>query len=113
MKSVRKDGLRQGVMKMTALEPKSTLFATLRVGYSWLDEPIETWPENPDYQKLYKFAHLPVDNAATERMIRCTFLYCNYGKRSEDHLQATLAVVGAAIAKVPSRACRTNSRKSV
>ena len=75
------------------------LNATLGVGYSWLDEPVETWPENPDYQKLHKFAHhLPVDNAATERMIRRTFLYRNYGKRSEDHFQATLAVVGAAIA---------------
>ena len=42
MKSVRKDSLRQGAMKMTALEPKSTIFATLRVGYSWLDERIET-----------------------------------------------------------------------
>ena len=84
MKSVRKDGLRQGSMKMKALEPMSTLasrigeqsphfFATHGVGYSWLDEPVETWPENPDYQKLHKFAHhLPVDNAATERMIRRT-----------------------------------------
>ena len=114
MKSVRKDGLRQ-----EALEPNSTLasrngeqsphfFATLRVGYSWLDESVETWPENPDYQKLHKFAHhLPVDNAATERMIRRTFLYRNYGKRSEDHFQATLAVVGAAIAKVSTRARKT------
>ena len=119
MKSAGKDGLRQGAMKMTALEPNSTLasrngeqsphfFATLRVGYSWLDEPVETWPENPDYQKLHKFAHhLPVDNAATERMIRRTFLYRNYGKRSEDHFQATLAVVGAAIAKVSTRARKT------
>ena len=36
-------------------------------------------------------------------MIRRTFLYRNYGKRIEDHFQATLAVVGAAIAKVPTR----------
>ena len=77
MKSVQKDGLRQGATKMKALEPNSTLasqigeqsphfFATLRVSYSWLDESVETWPENPDSQKLHKFAHhLPVDNAAT------------------------------------------------
>ena len=109
MKTVRKDGSRQGAMKITALEPNSTLasrngeqsphfFATLRVGYSWLDEPVETWPEN---QKLHKFAHhLRVDNATTERMIQRTFLYHNYGKRSEDHFQTTLAVVGAGIAKV-------------
>ena len=55
MKTVRKDGSRQGAMKITALEPNSTLAsqigehsphfsATLRVGYSWLNEPVETWP---------------------------------------------------------------------
>ena len=123
MKSVRKDGLRQGVMKMTALEPKSKLvsrigeqsphfFATLGVGYSWLDEPVETWPENPDYQKLHKFAHhLPVDNAATERMIWRTFLYRNYGKRSEDHFQATLAVVGAAKSQLEHARQKKDSSK--
>ena len=101
---------------MKALEPNSTLasrigeqsphfFATHGIGYSWLDEPVETWPENPDYQKLQKFAHhLPENNAATERMIRRMFLRRNYGKRSEDPFQAMLAVVGAADAKLPTPA---------
>ena len=40
-------------------------------------------------------------------MIRRTFLYRNYGKQSEDHFQATLAVVGAAIAKVSARTRKT------
>ena len=46
-------------------------------------------------------------NAATERKFRRTFLYRNYGKQSEDRFQATLAVVGAAIAKVLTRTRKT------
>ena len=57
----------------------------------------------PAFQKLSKFAqNLPISNEATERMVKRTFEFINYGARSEANFQATLHVVGAAIEKVPN-----------
>ena len=100
---------------MQPLIPKSTLisqiggqsthfFKALGLGIDWLSEPLETWTEIPAYLKLHKFAHhLPVSNEATERMIKRTYDYQNYGGKSEADYQVTLHAVGAAVAKVPDR----------
>ena len=66
--------------------------------------PISTWPDIPSYQKLHKFAHnLPLSNAATERIVKRTYDYANFGGKSESDFQSNLKVVGMNIARVPNR----------
>ena len=46
---------------------------------------------------------MPISNARTERMIKRTTDYLNYGGQGEEDFQAVLQVVGSAIERVPSR----------
>ena len=108
-------------MAMRPLTPESTLvsrlgdqspyfFVALGVGFEWLSEPVDTWEEIPAYQSFKAFAKdVPVDNAATERMIRRTYMYREYGRRKEENFQATLHLVGKAIEAVP----KGNTKKAL
>ena len=100
---------------MDPLEPGDTLisrigyqshhfFSALHIGVAWLSEPVDTWPDIPAYQKLRNFAkNLPICNDATERMVKRTNDYANYGARSETDFQSTLAVATRAMRNIPSR----------
>ena len=113
------DGLTRGAVKMPPLDPSATLasrigpqslhfFKALKVGTTWLGEPVESWEEIPAFQKFSKFARsVPVANDMCERMVKRTTDFKDYGGKTEDDFQGNLHVVGAAIAKVPSR--RTKS----
>ena len=46
---------------------------------------------------------MPVSNEATERVIKRTSDYKDFGARSETDFQATLTMVGAAISQIPVR----------
>ena len=72
------------------------------VGTTWLAEPVETWSDIPAFLKLQSFArNLPVSNDATERMIKRTSDFADYGVKSEIDFQSTLHTAG--IAHVPDR----------
>ena len=113
--AVPQNNLSQGAVEMMPLSPESTLisrigpqsvhfFTALSIGVNWLDEPVTTWPEIPIFKKLFTFAHsLPVSNESTERMIKRTNDYRNYGGKKEVDFQATLQMVGADIEAVPRR----------
>ena len=54
--------------------------------------------------RFHKFAHdLPISNDSTERMIKRTSNYSNFGAKNEDDFQAILTVVKQVIERLPSR----------
>ena len=80
------------------------LFEAMGIGTAWLNEPVEDWDQIPAFQTLVRFARrMPISNARTERMIKRTTDYLNYGGQGEEDFQAVLQVVGSAIDRVPSR----------
>ena len=108
-----RDQLKKGKMEMKPLVPAITLasrigpqstdfFHALRVGTTWLAEPVETWSDIPAFLKLQSFArNLPVSNDATERMIKRVSDFADYGGKSEIDFQSTLHTANAGIAHVP------------
>ena len=107
--------LRSGTPKMVPLTTSTTLcsrlgsqslhfFSALGVSRRWLKEPVESWEGIPEYKRLRDFAHnVPVSNESTERMIKRTNDFKDYGSRLEEDFQATLQVVGQAIEQIPKR----------
>ena len=77
-------------------------FHALSIDTKFLEEPVETWDQNPAYKKFETFVEqLPITNDISKRLIRRTVVYANYGGKSEEDFQATLLTVGDAIATVP------------
>ena len=107
--------LSPGAIKMPALKPGIRLcdrvgpqshhfFHCLSIEIDFLSQPVESWNDNPAYQKFCRFVDcLPVTNDESERLVRRTVLYANFGPRGEEAFQGQLQVVGANIAKVPKR----------
>ena len=79
-------------------------FKALSISTRFLIEPVETWSQNPDYQKFESFvAHLPVTNDESERMIRRTVIFANVGHKGETEFQGQLQIVGKTLAQIPKR----------
>ena len=67
------------------------LFEAMGIGTAWLNEPVEDWDQIPAFQTLVRFARrMPISNARTERMIKRTTDYLNYGGQGEEDFQAVL-----------------------
>ena len=105
--------LLKGKIQMPPLSPGATLqsrigpqslhfFVALKIGTSWLEEPVDTWHEIPAFQKLAAFARsVPISNVACERMIKRTTDYANHGGKSDEDFQALLLSVGSSIEQIP------------
>ena len=88
-----------GRVEMPLLVPGCTLashvgpqsvhfFEVLGINRTFLDEPISDWPNLPTYQKFCKFVkNLPLTNDHTERMIKRTSNYANFGPTKESEFQ--------------------------
>ena len=115
LEEAKTPNLKKGAISMPPLHPGATLisrigpqslhfFSALAIGTNWLAEPVTDWESIPAYQKFSTFAHnLPLSNAATERTVKRTTDFANYGARNEEDFQVVLQTVGTAIARVPSR----------
>ena len=102
IQAIPKDGLRMGPVTMDELTESTTLvsrlgpqswhfFVALQIETDWLSEPVSCWSNNTAYQRFHKFAHdLPITNDITERMIKRTSDYSNFGAKNEDDFQAIL-----------------------
>ena len=76
-------------------------FEVLGINRAFLDEPLSNWPNLPPYQKFCKFVkNLPLTNDHTERMIKRTSDYANFGPTKESEFQDLLQAVDRAIARV-------------
>ena len=100
------DPLTETTTLISRLGPQSWHFFDARqIETDWLSEPVSTWANNLAYQQFHKLAHdLPISNESTvsERMIKTTSDYSNFGAKNEDDFQAILSVVGQAIERLPS-----------
>ena len=115
LREAKTPNLKKGAVAMPPLSPTVTLvsrigshtlhlFEGLGIGTTWLNEPVEDWDQIPTFQTLVHFARcMPISNARTERMIKRTTDYLDYGGRGEEDFQAVLQVVGSAVERVPSR----------
>ena len=69
-------------------------FEVLGINCASLDEPISNWPNLPPYQKFCKFVkNLPLTNDHTERMIKGTSNYANFGPTKESEFQDLLQLI--------------------
>ena len=108
MRPVTMDALTESTTLVSRLGPQSWhFFVALQIETEWLSEPVSTWSNNTTYQRFHKFAHnLPISNDSTERIIKRTSDYSNFGTKNEDDFQAILSVVGQAIERLPSRSTK-------
>ena len=68
---------------------------------------LSDWPDIPAYKVFCKFVDsFPLTNDHTERAIKRTSDYINFGSKGEQDLQAILQAVESAIARVPNRKTR-------
>ena len=82
-------------------------FIALGIDMAFLDEPAQDWPQIPAFIKFSNLVNFfPLTNDATERAIKRTSDYIEYGNKGEADLQAFLSTVEKAIAMVPNRRTR-------
>ena len=99
--------------KKIALKSRIVVCTNLFCRLSWLSEPVEDWINIPAYLKFANFAHnVPISNAATERTVKRTTDYLNYGGQTEEDLQSVLLIVGKAIKRAPSVRTKHELEKS-
>ena len=79
-------------------------FEALGVQTQFLSEPVNDWSSIPAYQKFASFVkNVPLNNDHTERIVKRTNDYAEYGSKSEEDYQAVLQAVGSAIERLPVR----------
>ena len=90
MGPVTMDALTESTTLVSRLGPQSWhFFVAFQIKTEWLSEPVSTWSNNTAYQRFHKFAQdLPILNNGTERMIKRTSNYSNFGAKNEDDFQA-------------------------
>ena len=79
-------------------------FKSLGVGFGFLHEPVSDWEKIPAFLKFKAFIDtFPLTNDHTERVIKRTSDYINYGSKKDEDFQAVLQTVGNSIENVPNR----------
>lgn len=97
--------LRQGVSLASRASNQSPyFFLALGIGFGFLGEPVKDWANIPAFVKFKAFVDsVPLNNDHTERVIKRTSDYRNYGSRTDKDFQAVLQTVGTSIELVPNR----------
>ena len=93
------DGVR---LKDRVCDQSLHFFSALSINPVFLEEPVETWTDIPAYQKFSAYVEsLPITNDESERMVRRTVLYANFGPKADSDFQAQLQTVGDSMKRVP------------
>ena len=116
--------LKPGKVKMAPLTHGVTLasrvteqslhfFQALGVGRGFLSEPVTDWSQIPAFLKFCNFVNnFPLTNDASERAIKRTSNYLNFGGRSEEDLQSVLSSVEASVQNIPDRKSKSALKSS-
>ena len=88
-------------------------FQALGVGRGFLSEPVTDWSQIPAFLKFCNFVNnFPLTNDASERAIKRTSDYLNFGGRSEEDLQSVLSSVEASVQNIPDRKSKSALKSS-
>ena len=79
-------------------------FEALSIQTYFLQEPVDDWVKIPAFIKFSSFVgNVPLNNDSTERIIKRTNDYAEYGSRSESDFQAVLQAVDSSITRLPTK----------